>query len=60
MANVFLEYCKNARNSTYIQSLERTRFVHSDKTEPGTHIFDVELRNIGEYFPLFDPDFVLR
>lgn len=45
---------------TYIQSLECTRLVDSDKTEPRTHVFDVELGNICEYFTLFGADFVLR
>ena len=45
---------------TYIQSLECARLVDSGKTEPRTHVFDVELGNICEYFPLFGADFVLR
>lgn len=51
---------KNAKNYTYIQSLERIRLVYSGKTKPRTHVFDVELGNICEYFPLFGTDFVFR
>ena len=44
---------------TYIETLESTGFVYGNKTEPTTHVFDVELRNICKYFPLFGTDFIL-
>lgn len=33
--------------------------MYSHKSEPVTHVFDVELGNISKYLPLFGADFIL-
>ena len=43
---------------TYIQTFECARLVYSHVAKPRTHVFNVELRNVGKNFPLLSTDFI--
>ena len=47
-----------ASGCTYIQTFECARLVYSHVAKPRTHVFNVELRNVGKNFPLFSTDFI--